>query len=117
MAHPVIVLVDDLMFESRIRATAEAVGCALEVVRTHESLAARLAASPGATVIVDLNAEGTDVIEAIRVTRRMPAPPRTYAYLSHVQVELGQAAQEAGADEVMARSQFVKRLPELLGGG
>ena len=37
------------------------------------------------------------------------------AFFSHVQVELRRAAQEAGCERVLPRSEFTATLPELLG--
>ena len=42
------------------------------------------------------------------------AGARVVGFVSHVDVELVKGAREAGADEVMARSGFVERLPGLL---
>jgi hypothetical protein len=39
---------------------------------------------------------------------------RTVGYASHVQTEVIDAARQAGVDEVMARSAFTARLPEIL---
>jgi hypothetical protein len=36
------------------------------------------------------------------------------AFFSHVQVELQRAAQEAGCDQILPRSQFTATLPQLL---
>ena len=73
-----------------------------------------LASGADAAIIIDLNSEGLDVLEAIRHCKAAAHQPRTIAYVSHVDVELIQAARHAGADEVMARSAFVTKLPALL---
>jgi hypothetical protein len=41
----------------------------------------------------------------------------TVGYVSHVQTELIEAARRAGVGEVLARSAFNERLPEILGRG
>ena len=74
-------------------------------------------AGPDVLLIVDLNITGADALEAIRLAKARPVPVRVVAFLSHVQVELAATAREAGADEVMARSGFSARLPEILGAG
>jgi hypothetical protein len=38
----------------------------------------------------------------------------TVGYVSHVQTELIEAARQAGVEEVMARSFFAERLPDIL---
>ena len=55
-----------------------------------------------------------DPLAAVRTAREAAAPPRIVAYLSHVQTELAAAAREAGAEEVMPRSEFTANLPEIL---
>ena|ERR1035437_4291711 len=108
----VIAVVTDLIFSTKITGTAKALGKSVSVARNLGRLSELLAAEGAARVIVDLNATGVDVMEAVRVAKGKGA--HVVAYLSHVQVELAAEARAAGADEVMARSGFVERLPELL---
>lgn len=114
MPKPVIALVTDLIFSTKISSTARAISGELHIVRTGDGFAACLADKPDALVIVDMGAEAVDVIAAIRMTRQYEPPPHTIAYLSHVQTDLATAAQQAGADQVMARSAFSTRLQQLL---
>ena len=113
----VIAVVTDLIFGTKITGTGKALGkpvlVARSVERLREQLAANLAGGDGVClVIVDLNATGLDVMEAVRIAKAGGA--RVVAYLSHVQVELAKVAREAGADEVMARSAFVEKLAGML---
>lgn len=55
-------------------------------------------------VAVDLSRP--DAIEAIRRLRTMGSTARIVAYGSHVDVDQLASARDAGADEVLARSQF-----------
>ena len=110
----VAALVTDLIFATKIQSTAREVGAAVKVVRSIEKLQERLNSGADSLVIVDLNAEGIDVIDAIKLCRAAAHRPRTMAYASHVQADLIGAARAAGADEVMARSAFAARLPDLL---
>jgi DNA-binding NarL/FixJ family response regulator len=114
-ARTAVVLVDDLFFESKIRACAESVGTRLVVARGVRQLEEALAREVPAVVVVDLDTHGADVVEALSAARRADPAPRTIAYGSHVQANLLQAARDAGADEVMPRSRFAQRLAELLG--
>ncbi len=61
-------------------------------------------------VFIDL--ECPDAMGAIARCRERTS--RIVAFGSHVRKDLLDAARVAGADEVLARSAFVKRLPELL---
>lgn len=114
MASKVAVLVTDLIFSTKIFSTAKAVGAEALGARNLDVLATRLADPEVGRLIVDLNSAGVDVIEAIRRAKAQRPDVRVLAFLSHVQVELAQQAREAGADQVMARSAFSAKLPELL---
>lgn len=115
----VVAFVTDMIFATKIRSTADALGVAVEIVRSMEDLRAVLARSDGhhpATVIVDMNATIPSPKEAITEAKVHNAAPRVYAFVSHVQTELANAARTAGADEVWPRSRFVQELPQLLNG-
>src|SRR5205814_670586 len=112
----IFIFCSDLIFSTKITGTAKALGQPFAVARTVERLGALLeAAGAEALLIVDLNITGADPLAAIRLAKAHAVPVRVVAFLSHVQVELAATAREAGADEVMARSGFSARLPELLG--
>jgi DNA-binding NarL/FixJ family response regulator len=101
-------LVDDLFFSSKISATAKQLNAEVVFCRSAEDVP-----SDANRVCVDLNATSFDAIDEIRKLRRAhPAP--IVAFLSHVQVDLKQRAEQAGATEVVPRSVFVQRLVELL---
>lgn len=110
----ILAYVTDLIFAAKIASTGQALGVGVRLVRSVESLTAALAAGPCDRLLVDLNAGG-DPIGAIRAARGRSVPPRIVAFGSHVQTDLLAAARDAGADAVMARSEFSSRLPELLG--
>ncbi len=109
-----IALVTDLIFATKIRSTAEALGERIELVRNVGSLAAAAGGGAIGQVIIDLNADGLDAAGAIAAAKGLPGRPHVIAFLSHVQTELAAAAQQAGADEVMPRSTFSARLPEII---
>ena len=113
MDRRTIALVTDLIFATKIRSTAQAVGASVDFVRNAVDLPAA-AAGPVARVIIDLNADGLDAPSAIAAARSLPGPPTVICYLSHVQTDLAAAARDAGADEVLPRSLFAARLPEIL---
>ena len=74
----------------------------------------KLAGVGGALLIVDLNQEGAiPAAEAWKAETR----GRVVGFVSHVDGETIKAARAAGVDRVMARSEFVAVLPELLGAG
>lgn len=107
----ILVLVDDLIFLSKIRETAKLVNAEVEVVQP-AMLCERLASGSVSAVICDLNFRPS--LEAVRATKRDFCSIPIIGFLSHVQAELAAAAREAGCDTVIARSAFTLHLPELL---
>ncbi|MBI4475067.1 MAG: response regulator [Acidobacteria bacterium] len=101
-------LVDDLFFTSKISATAKQVGSEVVFCRSADTVPA-----DAARICVDLNAGSFDAVAEIRKLRTMHQAP-IVAFLSHVQADLKKKAEEAGASEVIPRSAFTQRLPELL---
>lgn len=121
----ILYLAADLLWASKIKATADALGIPCRPVRTMEMLEARLAeATPQAPVralLVDLDKpeEGLAMIARLR-----GAPPHTdnpdnarikvLAWGPHVAKDLLQAARTAGADEVLTRGAFDHNLQDIL---
>ena len=116
---PVHALLRALVFRSRIEATAEAAGVPVIVSGTIEELLERMRERGTGAVLVDLGAGDADsadgaAIAAIRTLKGLPNPPAIVAWGSHVDVEAFEAARVAGADRVLPRSAFTRRLPEIL---
>lgn len=107
-------VVSDLIFATKIRGTASALGVDIAVVRDRAAMLKQL--DDAAVLILDLNLDGDQGLELIRLARAQPVVPRIVAYCAHVDQDLAVAAKEAGADEVMPRSGFVAALPEILTG-
>lgn len=101
-----LLLSDDLIFTSRIVATARAHGVGVTAVKTADALLAKAKEQPPTGVIVDLHNPTLDVV-ALRAG--LPGV-RLIAYGSHVDAERLKAARQAGCDRVMPRSQFVEKL-------
>jgi DNA-binding NarL/FixJ family response regulator len=112
----VVAAVDDLLFSSKIRATAKQVGVDLTFARTPDEILARVRELKPSLVIFDLNCAKTSPVETIARLKADPdgAGVRTLAFASHVHVELIEAAREAGADDVLPRSAFAGRLADIL---
>jgi hypothetical protein len=103
----VIALVRDLMFASRINATAAAANVYVQLIRDP----AALGAAPAGRLICDLNLPGA--IEAAQAWKR-DVGGDVVGFVSHVDTETIDRARAAGVDRVLARSRFVELLPELL---
>ena len=108
----VMVVVADLIFESKITATAGRLEVAVRIVRTPAEALDALSAARG--VIVDMNLTTGDALKLLRDVKTARPELPVLAYLSHVQTELAEQTKEAGADEVLARSKFTEQLPEIL---
>ncbi len=108
----------DLLWATRIKSTAEAIGLAARPVRSLEMLEARLADSDVRALVVDLETEdlGLDLIRQLRgpgATETHRAI-RVLAFGPHVMTELFAKAKEAGADRAIARGGFAANLPDVL---
>jgi hypothetical protein len=120
----------DLIFATKVRATAEALGLASRPARDAAALHQRLmcvddgkghAAVTGVLIDMDLGAEALalirqakTVLPAIPGRPAVPGVPGVVAFGSHVATELLDAARAAGADFVLPRSQFTANLPAIL---
>src|SRR5579862_6214611 len=100
----VLALVRDLMFTSKITATARGVGGNVKVIRDP----AVLSGQAGGLLLVDLNLPGA--IEAAAQWRK-ESGGKVVGFVSHVDTPTIERAREAGLDQVMARSGFVEALP------
>jgi len=95
----VVAFVPDLMDRSRIAAAVP------DVVFVRE--AADLVGEQADVVVLDAGRPGVlDVVPSLRC--------RIVAFGSHVDTALLEAARAAGVDEVLPRSAFFRRLPEVL---
>lgn len=115
MSKPILAVVEDLFFLSRVQHTAQQVGVSVEPVEISR-IKERLLSSPTRAVILDLNYRSGDAVEAARAIKADPATAQVQvvAFLSHVQGELARDARLAGCDQVLARSAFTRELPRLL---
>jgi CheY-like chemotaxis protein len=116
MSNPkVLAVVNDLFFASKINEAAKHAGVQLIYVTNEAALLEKAKDNP-ALIIFDLNFTAAHPVELIAKLKGDPASKqiRLLAYLSHVQVDLMKAAEEAGCDEVLPRSAFSMNLPQIL---
>src|SRR2546430_204249 len=114
----ILVVLDDLLFSSKIRTTAAGLGVPLRFARTSESALAEIRTAPPTLVIFDLNNPRTDPIGTVAAMKQDPglASIRTLGFVSHVDTATINAARKAGVDDVLPRSAFAQRLAEILSG-
>ncbi len=139
----ILYLAADLLWASKIKATADALGLPCRPVRNLDMLEARLADSPVRALIVDLDVAEMALAMIARVKGRgighqasgigkdsmpgdlvspdaqspMPdasAPIRVLAFGPHVEKNTLQAARDAGADDVLTRGAFDSNLESVL---
>ncbi|HET7293002.1 MAG TPA: hypothetical protein VFM88_11290 [Vicinamibacteria bacterium] len=111
----IVALVDDLMFLSRIREAAAALGADVKAVRSRETLLDACRAAPQ-LVLADLDSPRLGAADAIRALRADPAGVdlMVVGFFSHVHADRAELAQAAGASRVLPRSAFVRELRALV---
>jgi CheY-like chemotaxis protein len=114
----IIAAVDDLLFSSKIRNVARRLGVDVSFARSLDAVLEGVRAGPPALILFDLDADRIRPIEALSALRAEPAGAGvpTLGFVSHVHADVIAAARHAGIDTVMARSQFVASLPDILAG-
>jgi CheY-like chemotaxis protein len=105
----------DLYFSVKINDAAKRLGMAAEFVKDSAVALERVKSKPP-LIILDLNCDAADPLGLIAAFKRDPETKSipTLGFVSHVQTELKQKAQETGCDLVVARSSFAQYLPALL---
>lgn len=112
----ILAVLDDLLFTSKIRTTAERLGVPISFARSSESALSDMRKSLPSLVILDLNNPRIDPLGTVGSMKADPALAAipTVGFASHVQTDVIEAARRAGVGEVMARSAFAQKLPEIL---
>jgi len=111
----VLAVLEDLFFMVKINESAKRAGFSVEFVKTEADVLHNAKSRP-TLIIVDLNFHGIDPLKLVR-TLKASAEMKDISvlgYVSHVQGELKQQAQESGCDMVLARSAFSQNLPQIL---
>ena len=110
----VLAVVSDLFFSVKLTDAAKRAGMALEFVKEAENVLAKAQTRPQ-LIILDLNFESANPLDLIGKLKGNAETKgiSIIGYLSHIQGELKQAAQEAGCDMVMARSAFSQNMSQI----
>ena len=101
---------------SKIRGAAGQLGIPVSFARSAEAALAEMRKNAPRLVILDLNNPRTDplgTVGSMRADVALAAIP-TVGFVSHVQTDVIEAARRAGVSEVLARSAFAERLPQIL---
>ena len=104
-------VIDDLFFSSKFREIAKNLNAEAVVGTSAETVPPDVVRT-----FIDLSATKFDPIaEIAKLKKAAPATPVT-AFFSHVQIDMKERAERAGADEVVPRSAFAQRLTQVLTG-
>jgi PleD family two-component response regulator len=108
----VLAVVNDLFFSVKLTEAAKRAGLSLEFVKESKQVLEKAKDKPS-LIIFDLNFE---TVGPLTLITKLKGSTDTrgislIGYLSHVQGELKQQAQEAGCDMVLARSAFSQNMP------
>ena len=111
----ILAVVDDLLFLSKIQETAKHLGVDVKPVQPADLPESAVAAVPNA-FLIDLNHRSGKPLEVLRALKSDSKTKdiTVIGFVSHVQNDLIAAAREAGCDLILARSAFVRDLPDLL---
>jgi CheY-like chemotaxis protein len=103
----------DLFFASKVTGTAAQLGLCVETVPDVATALERVRSAPIACLFCDLEAPRLNIAGLIGALPR-ESRPKLVAFGPHVAQSRLQSARDAGCDEVLPRSGFSARLPELL---
>ena len=106
----IIAIVKDIIFKSKIIATAKNLNREVVVLKNYEDIQKNI--DNTSLIIIDLNFSEINPLKIIKKLKQDNI--KIIGYLSHIQTELKEKALEAGCDEVMPRSQFSMNLDKIL---
>ena len=104
------------MFTSKIKTAASQLGVPVTFARSADAARGEMQKAAPSLVILDLNSARTDplgVVRAMKANAELASIP-TVGFVSHVQIDVINAARQAGVDEVLARSAFTAQLADIL---
>jgi PleD family two-component response regulator len=112
----ILAVVEDLLFTVKISDAAKRAGLEVEFVKSEKDVIEKATQEKPLLIIMDLNFSAVQPLKLIAKMKSNGDMKQisVIGYLSHVQGELKQQAQEAGANIVMARSAFTQNLPQIL---
>jgi PleD family two-component response regulator len=112
----ILAVVEDLLFTVKISDAAKRAGLDVEFVKSERDVIDKATNEKPLLIILDLNFNAVQPLKLISKLKSNGEMKQIslIGYLSHVQGELKQQAQEAGANVVMARSAFSQNLPQIL---
>ncbi len=110
----VLGLVRDLMFRSKIDASAQALGVEVAYVSSIELVAQRCTEIKPSVVFVDLSEQAFAPAQTMAVLHEAAPGARVIGFASHVDLKALAGAREAGFARVLSRQEFAAQIPALL---
>ncbi|MGI8962539.1 MAG: response regulator [Bryobacteraceae bacterium] len=113
----IVAVVSDLMFTVKIQEAAKRAGVQAVFVKSENEALAEAKQSP-AVIILDLNNSTLNPLDVIAKLKNDETTSKVslLGFVSHVQADLKQAAEEKGCDVVMPRSAFSHNMAAILKG-
>ena len=111
----ILAVVDDLFFSVKISDAAKRTGLEVDFVKSEKDAVEKAKEKP-LLIILDLNINALSPLKLIGKLKGSSELKgiSILGFISHVQGELKQQAQDAGANMVMARSAFSQNLQQIL---
>jgi hypothetical protein len=113
-ARPILALVRDLLFQTRIADTARRLGYPCRTVRSLDELRAGLDDTPG-LVMIDLTATAVDLDAALGAVEAAGRPAPVLGWTTHVLWKETKPL-HGRCDRVVTREELTEKLPDLLRG-
>ena len=110
----ILAAIHDLMFSSKVNAAAQ--GKAIAWLPRGTPVAEHVAKEKPDVLLIDLASPALNGVEAVRAIKSSPETSGTLiiGYVDHTREDLIAAARQAGADHVLSKGEFARRLPDLL---
>jgi DNA-binding NarL/FixJ family response regulator len=109
-----LAFIADLVFSVQVEGAANRLGFRVATVSTPDKAISALRQGQAGLFVMDLTAAGDRVAEVVRAAKAAPYPVAVLAFGPGVDRRAHQAAQDAGADLVVSRSQFSHDLAQLM---
>jgi len=111
-ARPILALVRDLLFQTRIADTARRLGYPCRTVRSLDELRAGLGDTPG-LVMIDLTATAVDLDAVLGAVEAAGRPAPVLGWTTHVLWKETKPL-HGRCDRVVTREELTEKLPDLL---
>ena len=110
----IVLLTNDLMFQSKVSGAVRNAGKQLVVDRSVERIIERTDANAVKLILIDLSLQKLELESAVKSLRDEFGNASIMAFGAHVDVARLEEAERAGADSVLTRGQFDRDLNEIV---